>query len=178
MNRLLAPLLLLLVLLGTGALFWAITAPAQDQIALTRQQMADLTAEAAALEQRIAEFNGAGDGAVLPDTLLLLGTDAADATLGLQQTLVDLAAAHGLTLSSFGEAPNPADLTHPTVSVQIEGDGRMQDVTAFLDALERQTPRIGISQLLLRAPTVGDGNRDGRVVILLSAWGFFAEKAG
>jgi hypothetical protein len=178
MNRLLPPLLLLLAMLGAGAIFWAVTAPGQDRIALAHQQMADLNAEAAALEQRIAEFNGAGDGAALPDTLLLPGTDAADAALGLQQRLVDLAAAHGLTLSSFGDAPAPADLSHPAVSVRIEGEGRMADVTAFLDALERQSPRIGISQLLLRAPSVGDGNPDGRVVVLLAAWGFAPERAG
>lgn len=178
MNRFLPPLLLFVVLVASSALFWAITAPAQDQIALARQQMADLNAEAAALEQRIAEFNGAGDGAALPADLLLPGSDAADAALGLQQTLVDLAAAHGLTLSSFGDAPTPSDLSHPAVSVQIEGDGRLADVTAFLDALERQSPRIGISQLLLRAPSVGDGNPDGRVVLLLAAWGFFTEGAG
>lgn len=178
MNRLQTPLAFLFILLVTAALFWAVTSSGQNRIALAQQQLADLSAEAAALEQRIAEFNTAGDGAALPDGLLLPGANAADAALGLQQTLIDLAAAHGLTLSSFGQAPAPPDLTHPAISVQIEGDGGVPDVTAFLAALERQSPRIGIAQLLLRAPSVGDGNPDGRVVILLSAWGFFLPEAG
>ena len=177
MSRLIPPLVVAAIALGTGGLVWALTAPGTASIALGRQQLADLTAEAAALESRIAEFNSAGDGSAMPGDLLLPGAGAADASLALQQRLVDLAAGHDLALSSFGDAPTPAALTHPAVSVQIDGEGRLQDVTAFLDALEHQTPRIGISQLLLRAPSIGDGNAEARVILRLSAWGFFAEGA-
>lgn len=177
MSRTIPPLVVAMLALGTGGLFWSLTAPGTASIALGRQQLADLAAEATALDQRIAEFNSAGDGTDMPSELLLPGTGAAEASLALQQRLVDLATSHNLALSSFGDAPPPATLFHPAVSVQIDGEGRLQDVTALLDALERQSPRIGISQLLLRAPSIGDGNPEARVILRLSAWGFFAKGA-
>lgn len=173
------PLLLLgIVALSAAALFSGLTAPGRDRIVLARQQAADLASEAAALELRIAELETAQDGATLSADLFLPGEDAAGAALGLQQTLVDLAAAHGIVLSSFGDAPAPADLSNPAVSVLLEGDGRFQDVTGFLQALENHTPRIALSQLLLRgAPrSLGETGTQERLVLRLAAWGFYAKR--
>jgi len=173
------PLLLLgIVALCAAALFSGLTAPGRDRIAFARQQAADLASEAAALELRIAELETAQDGATLSADLFLPGEDAAGAALGLQQTLVDLAAAHGIVLSSFGDAPAPADLSNPAVSVLLEGDGRFQDVTGFLQALENHTPRIALSQLLLRgAPrSLGEAGTQERLVLRLAAWGFYEKR--
>lgn len=178
MSRLLPLLLLAIVGFGAAALVTSLAAPGRERIALARGQAADLALEAAALELRIAELEGADKGAALPGDLMLPGEDAAGAALALQQTLVDLAAAHGIALSSFGDAPAPDDLTNPAVSVRLEGDGGMQDVTAFLQAIEGHRPRIALSQLLLRGPSRSDGE-DGapeRLVIRLAAWGFYGTR--
>jgi len=178
MTRLMPLLLLAIVGLCAAALVTSLAAPGRERIALAREQAADLASQAAALELRIAELDSADEGAALPVDLLLPGEDAAGAALALQQTLVDLAAAHGIALSSFGDAPAPADLVHPAVSVRLEGDGTMQDVTAFLQAIEGYSPRIALSQLLLRGPSrsAGEEDADERLVIRLVAWGFYEKR--
>ena len=173
------PLLLLgIVALCAAALFSGLTAPGRDRITLARQQAADLASEAAALELRIAELETPLDGAALSADLFLPGEDAAGAAIGLQQTLVDLAAAHGIVLSLFEDAPAPSDLSNPAVSVLLEGDGRLQNVTEFLQALENHTPRIALSQLLLRGPSrsLGEAGAQERLVLRLAAWGFYEKR--
>lgn len=178
MTRVMPLLLLAIVGLCAAALVTGLAAPGRERIALARTQAADLASEAAALDLRIAELDGADEGAALPGDLLLPGEDAAGAALALQQTLVDLAAAHGIALSSFGDAPAPSDLTNPAVSVRLEGEGGLQDVTGFLQAIEGHRSRIALSQLLLRGPSrsAGEDSAQERLVIRLAAWGFYGKR--
>lgn len=178
MTRMMPFLVLAVIGLCAAALVTGLAAPGHERIALARQQAADLAFEAAALDLRIAELDGAVAGTALPGDLLLPGEDAAGAALALQQTLVDLAATHGIALSSFGDAPAPTELTNPAVSVRLEGDGSMADVTAFIQAIENHRPAIALSQLLLRGPSrsaVEDGTKE-RLVIRLAAWGFYDKR--
>jgi hypothetical protein len=67
----------------------------------------------------------------------------------------------------------PEGLSLPAAALTVEGEGALTDVLAFLDALERQPPRLGLSQLML-------SSRDatGRVSLRLTAWGVLDGGAG
>ncbi len=63
----------------------------------------------------------------------------------------------------------------------MEGEGDLPDVMAFLDALERQAPRLGLSSLMLVPQDVAQ-DMDGRVALRLSlrltVWGLLNGGAG
>ena len=135
--------------------------------------LAEARAEAVALEARIAAFQAADDGAALPADLVLREATVEEAALALQERLVTLARAHDVDLSSLNAATPPDALTLPAAALTVEGQGALPDVMAFLDALERQDPRLGLSQLMLSPQ-----NEPGRLSLRLTVWGLLRGEAG
>jgi hypothetical protein len=173
MNR---GLVLLLAALGLGAVAgggWLATAPLEARVSGAAQALTEARAEAAALEARITAFQAADDSAALPEELVLREATAEEAALALQERLVTLARAHDVDLSSLTAAAPPDALTLPAAALTVEGQGTLPDVMAFLDALERQTPRLGLSQLMLTPQ-----NEPGRLSLRLTAWGLLNGEAG
>lgn len=167
---------LVVALIGLGAVAvggWLATAPLEARVAGVARSVAEARAEAAALEARIAAFQAADDGAALPAEVVLREATAEEAALALQERLVTLARAHGVDLSSLNAAMPPEALTLPAAALTVEGQGALPDVMAFLDALERQAPRLGLSQLMLTQQ-----NEAGQLSLRLTAWGLLRSEAG
>lgn len=164
-------------IVGAAALFMMLTTPGMTRIDRAAAQLAGLNAEAAALGSRVSEFEAAASGEPLSPSLLLPGQSTADAGLMLQQDLVDLAAAHGVSLTSFGVVP-PAEASRLLVSVVLEGQGPLASVARFLAAIEQRKPRIAVSQLLLRSTSLDGPGDQADVLLRLTVWGFHAGDAG
>jgi len=172
MSRLPMGLALIAGAVLVAGLFWIATGPLQARLAEAGAARAALEAEAVELRARVEGFRAAGAaGALLPE-LRLPGATRAEAAVALQERMVDLAGAHGVTLTAFSEGSAPEGLSHPAVAVVIEGEGAYDDVVRLLVALEGQSPPVGLSQLMLR-PVTGGG-----VSLRLLAWGFLQAEAG
>lgn len=173
MTRSVGVLFALLGLCVIGSGFWLTTGLLQARVAEAAAALAETRAEAAALTARIAEFRTADVGAALPADLTLPETGAAEAVVGLQERLVTLARAHGVDLTTLTAGTAPAGLSLPAAALTVEGEGRLTDVLAFLDALERQPPRLGLSHL-----TLSSREATGWVSLRLTAWGVLDGGAG
>ena len=173
MTRSVGVLFALLGLALIGAGFWLTTGALQARVEAAAATLAETRAEAAALTARIAEFQAADAGAALPADLTLPEPTVAEATVALQERLVTLARAQGVALTTLTAGAAPEGLSLPAAALTVEGEGALTDVLAFLDALERQPPRLGLSQLML-------SSRDatGRVSLRLTAWGVLDGGAG
>ena len=156
-----------------AGLFWAATGALDGRVAAARADLAALQVEAAGLPARIDEFRAAGEASALPEALLLPGAARAEAVLGLQERIVALAAAQGVTLTSFVEGSAPEGLNHPAVAMVIEGEGGTENVTGLLAALEGQSPPVGLAQVMLR-PVSDQGGLSMRVLV----WGFLRGEVG
>lgn len=172
MSRAIMGLALLAGVALLAGLFWIVTGPLEARRVAAEAELAAVETEAAALRARVAEFRVAGEGGALPDAMMLAGATRAEAAVGLQERLVDLAAAHGLVLSAFAEGAAPEGLSQAAAAVVVEGEGSLDDVTRFLAALEGQSPPVGLSQLMIRPRT------EGGVSLRLVAWGFVQGEAG
>lgn len=167
---------LILALLGivfVAGGIWLATGPLQARVAGTAGALAEARKEAATLEARIAGFQAADDSAALSADLVLPQAGMAEAGVAMQERLATLARAHGVALSSFAAGVPPAGLTLPAAALTVEGEGDLPDVMAFLDALERQAPRLGLSSLMLLPQ---DGT--GRLSLRLTVWGLLSGGAG
>jgi type II secretory pathway component PulM len=162
---------------GSAALFLTMTAPGMARLDQAAAQLAQLEAEAAALAGRVREFEAAAADEPLPVSMLLPGQNTADAGLMLQQNLVDLAAVHGVSLTSFGVEPSPEPSRH-TISVVLEGKGALASVARFLAALEQRQPRVAVSRLMLRSTSFDGPPDEAAVTMQLTIWGFHAGAAG
>ena len=165
-----------LALVGGG--FWLTTGLLQARITEAAATLAETRAEAAVLTNRIAEFQAADTGAVLPADLTLPGITVAETTVALQEQLVMLARAQGVTLTTLNTGTAPDGLTLPAAALTVEGEGALPDVMAFLDTLERQAPRLGLSQLILSAQDATGQDATGRISLRLTAWGILGGEAG
>jgi hypothetical protein len=165
-------LVLLAAVMLLAGLFWIVTGPLEARRVAAEAAVAAVATESAALQARVAEFRAAGEGGALPESMMLAGATRAEAAVGLQERLVELAGAHGLVLSAFAEGAAPEGLSQTAAAVVVEGEGTLEDVTRFLAALEGQSPPVGLSQLMIRPQT------EGGVSLRLVAWGFVQGEAG
>lgn len=173
MTRLAGLILALMGLAGTGGGFWLATGAVQDRVTEAAARLAETRAEAVSLTTRIAEFQAAGAGAALPADLTLPQTTTAEATVALQERLVALAGAQGVALSTLVAGKPPDGLTLPAAALTVEGEGALTDVLAFLDALERHRPFLGLSQVMLSPQ-----DETGQITLRLTAWGLLGGGAG
>ena len=161
---------------GAVVLFLLLTTPGMDRIELKRAELNRLRSEADMLADRVRELQGASQKQ-LPPSLLLTGQSGAEVGLLLQQDLVDLAAAHGVSLTSFSVIP-PIEPSMAMTSVVLEGRSALASFAQFLAALEQKRPRVAVSQMMLRA-TPYDGPLDeAGVVLRMAIWGFHAKNSG
>lgn len=179
MSRIMGLILALLGIVVAAGGFWLATGPLQARVAGTADALAEARAEVAALETRIAGFQAADDDAALPADVVLpqagvAEAGVAEAGVAMQERLTRLARAHDVALSSLAAGVPPDGLTLPAAALTVEGEGDLPDVMAFLDALERQAPRLGLSSLMLVPQDVAQ-DMDGRVALRLSlrltVWG-------
>lgn len=174
MSRVMGLILALLGIVVAAGGFWLATGPLQARVAGTADALAEARAEVAALETRIAGFQAADDDAALPADVVLPQAGVAEAGVAMQERLTRLARAHDVALSSLAAGVPPDGLTLPAAALTVEGEGDLPDVMAFLDALERQAPRLGLSSLMLVPQDVAQ-DMDGRVALRLSlrltVWG-------
>lgn len=166
----------ILALMGLGmggGGFWLTTGAMQARVEEAAAALAETRAEAAALTARIAEFRTADAGRDLPADLALPETSADEAVVALQERLATLARAHGVTLTTLTAGNAPEGLSLPAAALTVEGEGSLTDVLAFLDALERQPPKLGLSHMMLSAR-----EPEGWVSLRLTAWGVLGGGAG
>ncbi|MEN9411527.1 MAG: Type secretion system protein subtype b [Pseudomonadota bacterium] len=155
-----------------AGVFWIATGPLEVRRVAALAELSTLEAEAAGLRARVAEFRAAGEAGALSATMMLPGATRAEAAVGLQERIVDLAGAHGVVLSAFAEGAAPDGLSQAAAAVVVEGEGTLEDVTRFLAALEGQSPPVAMTQLMVQ-PRTGGG-----VSVRLVAWGFVQGEAG
>lgn len=152
--------------------FWIATGPLEVRRMAAEADIVALQAEAAGLRARVEEFRAAGAGRALPAAMMLPGATQAEAAVGLQDRIVELAGAHGVVLSTFVEGAPPEGLSQAAAAVLVEGEGALEDVMRFLAALEGQSPPVAMNQVMVR-PRTGGG-----VSLRLVAWGFVQGEAG
>lgn len=166
-----------LIVVGSGALFLVATAPGVARIERAGVELALLQSEAGAIASHVRDFERTSSGNLLHPSMLLAGQTSAEAGLILQQDLVDLAAAHGVTLSSFGVSPS-VEPSQPLISVVLEGKASLASFARFLAALEQRRPRAAVSQMILRSTSNYGPLDETGVVLRLTVWGFHSGSAG
>lgn len=89
----------------------------------------------------------------------------------LQAAVLSAAEAHALRLSSFGTGAGMANVAGPSISFQLEAQGGWAAILGFIDALQKMTPPVAISDLTLRNGLI-QSERETQVLSLsMTIWG-------
>lgn len=92
----------------------------------------------------------------------------------LQAAVLTVAEAHGLRLSAFGTGAGVANVSGPSVSFQLEAQGGWAGILGFIDALEKMTPPVAISDLTLRNGLVQAEGETQALSLSMTLWGLKA----
>ena len=177
MNRL-QPLTSILFVGGVLAvLYWIAYLPSQDRRDVQRNEASSLEADIAALQARVAGLAGSGPEQAFPKELIWVSESKADAELALQDAVVDLAGQFGITLITFGASGLMRDTAQDMMAFEIEAEGSLGQIQAFLAALEDLNPKTAIGMLRMR-PAQGydiDPIEDVLIYSQITFWAFWGD---
>ena len=162
-------------LLASAILFYLFFfLPAWDRQEGLLQEIAGIRADLLELEQKRDAWQGIRETSDWPPELTWNAQTKDEAELGLQDQLVKLGQAKGLTFFSFGSASAHADAGKDTVAVSLEGTATLSGFYSFLAAAEQMNPRVAFSLLRLRPGQNYGAEENGLVVdFQLIAWSFW-----
>ena len=148
--------------------------PLVEKRTAAHKEITSLENEISTLTSRIANLEHAGPEPVFPDELLWHAASKADAELALQDQVVALAGRSGMTLTTFGTSGLERDSAQSVMSFNVEAEGPLNQIYAFLGALERLDPKVAVGAVRIRpVQTYGDLQSEVLVYAQITLWAFW-----
>ena len=168
---------ILFVGLALVGLYWSTYLPSEARKGALNHEISSREADIAALQARVNGLAGSGSEIVFPEELIWALKNKADAELAFQDAIVDLASQFGITLITFGTSGLTRDTAQAMMAFEVEAEGPIGQVHAFLAALEHLNPKAAIGMLRLR-PAQGYGietNEDVLIFSQITIWAFWGD---
>lgn len=165
------------VLVGVGVCYWIAYRPSQSHQEALRREISDLQYSIASLEISIADLSNPGAEQIFPEGLVWGAETQADATLALQDAVIDLVGQFGITLITFGASDLRRETTQGMMAFELEAEGPLAQTHAFLAALEALAPQAAVGSLRMR-PVQSYGNEtlgDISVYSQITLWAFWGD---
>lgn len=159
--------------IGTG-LFYALLAPVNRQQEQLRSKANAASRDIEALEARIRTLNASKSGIKFPPQLLWRATTGNEAALALQDSLLQLARTHQLSILTFGTASVSKKTGQKTTAVTLEGESTLERFYQFLNAVENLEPRVAPALLRIRPRALNRSELEGTgIYFQTTIWAFW-----
>lgn len=150
--------------------------PSQYQIDELQHKRQSLTRDISGLKARLDVLTDQGQEAEIPEGFAWQSEVDVDAELALQDAIVDLAGQFGLIFVTFGPTELSKDTSQDVIALELEIEGQLSKVYAFLAAVEAHSPKVAVNKLRIR-PSQSYGDElveDVNVYLQTSLWSFWS----
>lgn len=128
------------------------------------------------LERRLEAISDSNMDIEFPNNLLIEQQDKNEASLRLQDVVVDLLDSLNFETSSFAVSRKQKQTNQSTVAFEFEARTSLFDLYRFMGYLENSSPQISIADLRVRRTAIRNIDGDGKiwVTVRMTVWTFYA----
>ncbi|KIC34974.1 hypothetical protein [Leisingera sp. ANG-M7] len=162
---------------ATIAVFYALFLPVNQFQAELATKIASVSKDVEDLETRVRSLKASEDGVAFPPELLWHAASRSEASLALQDSLLQLAKSHQLSILTFGATELSKKTEQSTAAVTLEGESTLENFYQFLNAVENLTPRAAPALVRLRPRSIATSENEGTgVYFQTTIWAFWGDE--